>query len=588
MGDSIVNSSGAAAAKVSAATAFFEAIWDAGITHCFVNLGSDHPAMLEAMAKAKEENSKNFPRMITCPSEMVALSAAIGFAQVTGVPQCVIVHVECGTLAMGQAIHNASVGRVPVLCFAGLTPFTQDGELLGSRTEFIHWLQDVPDQAAIVRQYCRYTAEIKTGHNIKQMVYRSLQFARSDPAGPVYLMAAREVLEQTVDSLPLTSELWSPLKPSSLPEDDVEMIAQTLMEAKRPLVITGYLGRNPRSPKVLAELCDKLPISVLETVGSDMCIRSDHEAYLGVTITTHDAVREADVILVIDCDVPWIPTAGKPRSDAKIFHLDVDPLKQQMIVYHIPASHRYKVSAELALKQLNRYLDRQQLDPSKYAAAFEARSTRYKNWRATLDSREVISPGGPIKVPYLMSRLRKLLPQSTTIVLEAVTNALPAIEHLHLTEPGSLYATGAGGLGWIGGAAIGVKLARPESFVCGIVGDGTFLFSQMESAAWIAARYNTPSLLIVLNNGGWNAPKVSALAVHKEGYSSRANRRDLNISFDPSPDYPGIATASGKAWGATVTSGDDVDRVLEEAISVVRGGRSAVVEVHVPSIWPEN
>lgn len=50
--------------------------------------------------------------------------------------QCVIVHVECGTLAMGQAIHNASVGRVPVLCFAGLTPFTQDGELLGSRTEY--------------------------------------------------------------------------------------------------------------------------------------------------------------------------------------------------------------------------------------------------------------------------------------------------------------------------------------------------------------------------------------------------------------------------------------------------------------------
>lgn len=92
------------------------------------------------------------------------------------------------------------------------------------------------------------------------------------------------------------------------------MITQTLMEAKRPLVITGYLGRNPRSPKVLAELCDKLPISVLETVGSDMCIRSDHEAYLGVTITTHDAVREADVILVIDCDVPWIPTAGRPRS----------------------------------------------------------------------------------------------------------------------------------------------------------------------------------------------------------------------------------------------------------------------------------
>jgi thiamine pyrophosphate-dependent acetolactate synthase large subunit-like protein len=54
----------------------------------------------------------------------------------------------------------------------------------------------VPDQAAIVRQYCRYTGEIKTGRNIKQMVSRALQFATSDPKGPVYLMAAREVLEE--------------------------------------------------------------------------------------------------------------------------------------------------------------------------------------------------------------------------------------------------------------------------------------------------------------------------------------------------------------------------------------------------------
>lgn len=114
---------------------------------------------------------------------------------------------------MGQSIHNASVSRVPVLCFAGLSPFTQRGELLGSRTEypqpaldshqqmlmlyrFIHWLQDVPDQAAILRQYCRYSGEVKSGRNIKEMVNRALEFTLSDPKGPSYLMAAREVLEE--------------------------------------------------------------------------------------------------------------------------------------------------------------------------------------------------------------------------------------------------------------------------------------------------------------------------------------------------------------------------------------------------------
>lgn len=92
------------------------------------------------------------------------------------------------------------------------------------------------------------------------------------------------------------------------------------MGAKRPLIVTGYLGRNPQAPALLEELCDKLPISVVETVGSDVSIRSDHEAYSGVTITTHQDVLEADVILVMDCDVPWIPTQGEPKR-GKPFYL---------------------------------------------------------------------------------------------------------------------------------------------------------------------------------------------------------------------------------------------------------------------------
>lgn len=98
---------------------------------------------------------------------MVALSMADGYARFTGKPQCVIVHVDVGTQGLGAAVHNASCGRAPVLIFAGLSPFTLEGEMRGSRTEYIHWIQDVPDQKQIVAQYCRYTGEIKTGKNVK-------------------------------------------------------------------------------------------------------------------------------------------------------------------------------------------------------------------------------------------------------------------------------------------------------------------------------------------------------------------------------------------------------------------------------------
>lgn len=54
----------------TASFAFFEAIWEAGVTHCFVNLGSDHPSIIEAIVKGQNEKKGQFPKIITCPNEV--------------------------------------------------------------------------------------------------------------------------------------------------------------------------------------------------------------------------------------------------------------------------------------------------------------------------------------------------------------------------------------------------------------------------------------------------------------------------------------------------------------------------------------
>ena len=109
----------------TASMALIEALREAGVSFIFANLGSDHPAIVESLAEAGA-TGRPAPRLITCPNEMVALSAAHGFAQVTGRAQAVLVHVECGTQALAGALHNAAKGRVPVLIFAGASPFTQE------------------------------------------------------------------------------------------------------------------------------------------------------------------------------------------------------------------------------------------------------------------------------------------------------------------------------------------------------------------------------------------------------------------------------------------------------------------------------
>ncbi len=285
---------------------------------------------------------------------MVALSCAQGFAQLTGKPQAVLIHVDCGTQALAGAIHNAARCRVPVLILAGASPYTQEGELKGSRNEFIHWLQDTRDQRGIVRGYMKYDNELRTARNIKQMVNRALQIATSDPKGPVYLMAAREVFEEEIEPASVDSSRWQPIAPLALSEEGLGELVQSLVTAKRPLVVTSYLGRNPAAVGELVRLCERVGIGVIESVPTYMNFPADHACYTGQQgneRVQNAALADADLVLVLDCDVPWIPLFNRPSDAAKIVHIDVDPIKEAMPLWYIPAAQVFRADCATALRQ---------------------------------------------------------------------------------------------------------------------------------------------------------------------------------------------------------------------------------------------
>jgi acetolactate synthase-1/2/3 large subunit len=264
----------------SASTALLEALNEAGVAFIFANLGSDHPGLVEAIAEARAEGWP-IPRIVTCPTEMVGLSCAHGFAQVSGRAQAVVVHVDCGTQALGGAVHNAAKGRIPVFIFAGLSPFTQEGEQAGSRNEFVQWIQDVRDQRGIVRQYMKYDNELRSAANVKQIVHRALQVARSDPPGPVYVVGAREVMEAAAAAVAIEPADWSPVAPMPLPADGVAAIADALAAARRPLVVTSYLGRKPAAVEELIRFCRRLGVGVLESVPNYVNYPHDDALYQG-------------------------------------------------------------------------------------------------------------------------------------------------------------------------------------------------------------------------------------------------------------------------------------------------------------------
>ncbi|KAI9877632.1 MAG: hypothetical protein M1830_003247 [Pleopsidium flavum] len=529
---------------------------------------------------------------------MVALSIADGWARVTGRPQAVIVHVDVGTQALGAAMHNANTGRCPVLIFAGLCPFTESGEIQGSRTEYQHWLQDAPDQKAIVRQYCRYIGELRTARTVKETVARAMQFASSDPKGPVYLVGAREVLAEKVEEpYTLNQEKFGPIGPAALPQTAVETIAGALVHAKSPLIITGYSGRNHSCPQQLVQLVDTIPgLRVFDTGGSDMCFPLSHPSAVGFRLSFDPVTTEADVILILDCDVPWIPSRNPPRKDARIYHVDVDPLNATMGISFFPAHGRWRADSYAALTQLNKHLAvtpalRQALRDPIYVQ--RGQRLKEKHVARLRSFAKLANPplDSSLNIHHVGAAIKAAVPSDTVFVVEAATCSMDLSDQLQAELPGSWINSNGAGLGWSGGAALGVKLAldasgRPK-LVCQVVGDGTFLFSVPSSVYWIAARYGIPVLTIVLNNKGWNAPRRSLELVQPSEQALNASNKEMHISLDPSPDYGGIArAAAGREFGglkqglfagkASTTA--ELGDMLKEAVNCVMSGRGALIE----------
>ncbi|WP_339165488.1 thiamine pyrophosphate-requiring protein [Siminovitchia sp. FSL W7-1587] len=567
--------------------AFLEALQEAGVSYLFANFGSDHPAMIEALADAKKEG-RTLPEVIICPHEMVALSAAHGYAQITGEPQAVVVHVECGTQNLGAAIHNAWKGRVPVLIFAGTSPITQEGELLGSRNEFIHWIQDVPDQRGIVRDYMKYDYEIKTGTNIKQIVHRALQIAKTSPQGPVYLIGSREVMEAETEPVSINPKQWEPVAPRGLAPMEIQPIIEDLKKAANPLVVTSYIGKNERAVEQLIAFCEKMAIPVLESVPNYMNFPSDnilHCGYQWNTPAQNTVLEEADFILVIDSDVPWIPFKNKPSKNAVIYYIDEDPLKEGMPLWYIPAKRFFAADAETALQQLNAALlttdiHREQVKNRRQRIKAYHDALRGKQGAAEKYPKDVITP------EYLLAAIRELCDEDTIITNELISSYEVSYTHLHRKKPGSILGSGAGGLGWNGGAAIGVKLADPSKTVINLIGDGCYLFSVPSSVHWISRKYKLPFLTVIFNNRGWKSPKLSTLGVHPDGIAKQMN--EFFVDFTPHADLSKIAEAAGGAYAKKVTRPEEVKAALKKALQAVKSGRSAVLDVYLQAINKEN
>jgi len=556
---------------IIAAEAFLRALADHGTDYFFANPGTDFPPVVEAFSRARKTNAK-VPKPVLVPHENLAVAMAHGAYLMNGRPQAVMVHVNVGTANTINNVTNASRDRVPLILAAGRTPITEKGSF-GSRSRPIHWAQEMFDQAGMLRELVKWDYELRTPGQVVDVVARASEVAMAHPRGPVYLSLPREPLSAPLPEPP------APTKPrphaaAAYPDPKaIATLAEWLATAERPLIIAATLPND--AVPVLSHLAERSAIPVITHNPRTMCLPSSHPMHFGYEPGT--LLADADLVIVLESDVPWIPHLQGPSAGVRVAHVGEDPFYVRYPMRSFPSDLAVQAGITNALTALSAAVEqRLQMAEARIAARRGRLAERMRNRRAQLvkDS----AAGERISPEYLSRCIGECVGEDAVIFNEYPLRA----DHCPREKPGTFYALGpAGGLGWGFGAALGAKLAAPEKLVVATLGDGAYMFGNPLVGHWVSQAHDLPILAIVFNNSRYGAVRNATMSMFKEGVAGETNGSVL-ADLSPSPPYDEMARAQGAHAERVEKPGDLPDALARARDVVVKEKRQALLNVITP------
>ena len=551
-------------AAKSVASAYLALLSARGVDHLFGNAGTDFAPVVEAYAEAAQTGTA-VPRPILAAHENLAVAMAHGYAMLSRKIPAVMAHVSVGTANMVCAAMNAARENVAILLTAGRSPITETG-MHGSRDGYIHWAQEMYDQAGMIREIVKWDYELRNGEQLETVVDRALAIAGTEPRGPVYLTLPREVLAapmpQTADRSPAGFHAAA-----AGPDDAaIESAATMLVRAQKPLIVTANAGRDPAAFAALARFAEHFAVPVVQHRPRYLSLASSHAMNLGYDPTPF--VAQADLILVIESDVPWLPVRVKPPPGCKVIQCGIDPLFSRIPIRGFPCDLGISGTAVAVLKGLTNALDGQTDDAvisERRKRVSENRAALVAGWKSARAATANHMPMHPAWVSHRIDRAKD--PHS--IVINEYT-LVPEQCHFEFAD-GYFGSSSASGLGWGAGAALGAKLARPEQSVVAVLGDGAYLFSNPAAVHHASALHDLPVLFVVMNNSMWGAVHRSTLAMYPNGRASQSNEPPF-VRLGKLPAFEQICAAAG-GYGERVEDPAALPGALERAMSAVKNER---------------
>lgn len=556
--------------RMTGKRALMEQLVADGVTHIFGNPGTTEQGFMDIL--------QEYPQIefMLALHEGVAVCMADVYARLTRRPAFVELHIAPG---LGNALgmmHNARIGKTPMVVYAGQSPSSvlfQEPHLSGPLVE-------------MAKPIAKWSYQVEHAHDVPRVLRRAFKIAAEPPAGPVFLALPMDVLDQEaeIDIAPTTYVSWR-TRPDL---DGLRQAADLLAKAKRPMLMVGDSVNAADAQAEAVALAEAIGAPVFECYASEYNVPSSHPLNMGsVNFVTPKDIRatlaDCDVLTVVGAPLFQLifpePEQGVLAPGTKVVQLDTythelgKNVRPDVALLGDPkaglAELTELVQQQQSASERNEAKDRRKAAEERVAATRESYWNYAKrNWDAS-----------PITATRLMHEVKQALPENYLVFSEGITNSKHVEMAIAPDEPGRLVKVRGGGIGPGLPGSLGAALARPDRKVVGICSDGAAMYSI--TALWTAAHHKIPVTFVMLGNAAYRILKLNM--VEYLGAAAKGRKFVGMDLTDPDLRFDKMAEAMGVP-GIRVEQPADLAGALREAIGRTDG--PSLVDVALESPLP--
>jgi acetolactate synthase-1/2/3 large subunit len=476
--------------------------------------------------------------------------------------------------------------RIPMVVCAGETiTFGEDDGVADPGGQWLHDLCDLGGPADLLRRCVKWSERISSPSILIPDLMRALQIAQEPPAGPVLLGIPVELLMGDI-RLPEGGRRNEAVRGVELEGAAIQKAVELMVTAKAPIVVTENVGRDVNAVKHLTELCELLSIPVMESFRpAFLNFPRNHSLYLPYD---RAYLESADLILVVGAVSPWYPAGRGPKGNSRVLLIDDEFPHSRLPFWGYDVDMALVAPPAVTLGRLVKDV-RASRKINANRALHEERRVRAQQEHARQENdlreqAETHANEAPIDPRWLCNVLNQVIPPEAIIVEETTVHRTLIQRMILRSQPMSYFARVTGGLGVGLGYGLGVKLARQDSPVFMLLGDGALHYNPVAACLGLAQEYSIPICIVLFNNQRYLSQERSLLKYFPEGAAKKTGVH-YGVAIEPNPDYRLLASTYG-GYGVKVEKPDQIRPAVEQAMAEMAQGKLSLIDVVLSDFTP--